>query len=185
LRRSADLFHDFILPPSEATSPLIVLATRLKALDTTTAYPLLLLIGDSEEQLGTDEVRAMCQDLESYLLRRAICGLTPKHYNRVFLSLLRGLKNPSAQVLRSELLALEGESTEWPSDDAFRREWLTGPTYETLGSRRTQLVLEEVEHAMRSEKQEAIELRAHPKTSRKSRLSVGRIPVSRGFGMGS
>lgn len=160
LRRSADLFHDFILPPPKAASPLIVLATRLKALDTTTAYPLLLLIGDSEEHLEPDDVRAMCQDIESYLVRRAICGLTPKNYNRVFLSLVRGLKSPSAQALQSELLALEGESTEWPNDEAFRRAWLTGPTYETLGSRRTQLVLEQVEHAMRSERQEEIELKS-------------------------
>ncbi len=60
---------------------------RLGESYTTTVYPLLLEVFD---RFGDDgpERRQILDDLESYLVRRAICKLTPKNYNRLFLDAL-------------------------------------------------------------------------------------------------
>ena len=65
--------------------------------------------------------------LESYLLRRAICGLTTKNYNRVFLGLTRTLRREGAtpENLAKQLREQSGDSTEWPSDEKFGEAWRT------------------------------------------------------------
>jgi hypothetical protein len=74
--------------------------------------------------------------LESYLLRRAICNLGTKNYNRIFLSLTRNLRKDgfSAARLKELLLAQRGESVEWPDNAAFRQQWLHQPVYGRLNS---------------------------------------------------
>ena len=74
--------------------------------------------------------------LESYLLRRAVCNLTTKNYDRVFLALTRNLRKDGfcAERLKSLLLAQRGESVEWPDDTVFRDHWLHQPLYGKLNS---------------------------------------------------
>ena len=73
----------------------------------------------------------MSRALESYLLRRAGCGMTTKNYNRVFLGLTRALRRDglTAEGLTEQLLSQAGESTEWPTDAAFSDAWLTQHAY--------------------------------------------------------
>lgn len=108
------------------------IATFLNRFDISTAYPLLLHIQDVG--LSQAEWRAVSRVLESYLLRRAVCGLTTKNYNRVFLTLTRILRRDGTSVenIRKHLVELSGESTEWPTDSAFFAAWNTKHAYQTL-----------------------------------------------------
>lgn len=74
--------------------------------------------------------------LESYLLRRAVCGLTTKNYNRVFLSLIRNLRRDgvTAENLIRQLTEQTGESAEWPSDEEFQEAWHSKHIYYTLNN---------------------------------------------------
>ena len=74
--------------------------------------------------------------LESYLLRRSVCGLTTKNYNRMFLAITRTLRRDgvSPENLKNHLLAQSGESVEWPTDDAFAEAWRTSYAYRILVS---------------------------------------------------
>jgi hypothetical protein len=92
-------------------------------------------------------------DVISYVVRRAICGLLPKNYNKIFLQLLRSLsgagKDPG--TFRASLAALKGDSSRWPRDDEFKRAWLTVPVHRNLGEpARVRSVLTDVENGLRT-----------------------------------
>jgi hypothetical protein len=74
--------------------------------------------------------------LESYLLRRAVCGLTTKNYNRVFLGITRSLRREgiTPDNLAKQLTEQSGDSTEWPSDDRFAEAWRTQHAYQLLNN---------------------------------------------------
>lgn len=123
LARQGDDFRRIIAPDKD--DPLFGLATFLDAYDVRTCYPLLLTMLDT----GLDETQwaAVAKTLESYLLRRALCGLTTKNYNRVFLALTRTLRRDGAtpENLTKQLADLNGDSTEWPSNETFGEAWRT------------------------------------------------------------
>lgn len=106
------------------------LATFLESFDIRTGYPLLLFLLDS--QLSATEWRSISTVLESYLLRRAVLGLTTKAYNRIFLNLTKALRTagPTTDNLRATLSALSGETAEWPTDAKFSEAWLNSNAYE-------------------------------------------------------
>ncbi len=86
--------------------------------------------------LDEDERLEISGILDSYLLRRAVCNLGAKNYNRVFLTLTRNLRNEgfSAAGLKKHLLTQTGESNVWPDDATFRDAWLHKPLYGPLNS---------------------------------------------------
>jgi hypothetical protein len=122
------------------------------------AYPLLLhLMG---QDLGGGQWLEIAKSLESYLLRRAVCGMTSKNYNRVFLTLTRQLQGEDApaDVVGRYLSELKGESTEWPSDQAFRTAWATRDAYRTLQNQKLVYILKRLNDAYLSPKAERISI---------------------------
>ncbi|MGH6923291.1 MAG: DUF262 domain-containing protein [Propylenella sp.] len=99
----------------------------------------------------------ICEDIVSYLVRRAVCGLTPKNYNNVFFQLLRKFRGDGATsaAFHQALSALEGQASRWPSDEEFRRAWLAEPIHRNLGDvSRIRVVLTELENQLRSQRNE-------------------------------
>jgi Protein of unknown function (DUF1524)/Protein of unknown function DUF262 len=132
LARQGDDFRRIISP--ETDDIIYDLSSFLDAFHIRTAYPLLLALMDAG--LEDTEWLEISNILESYLLRRAVCNLTTKNYNRIFLALTRNLRRDgfSAEHLKSLLLGQRGESVEWPNDAAFRDHWLHRPVYNRLNS---------------------------------------------------
>jgi Protein of unknown function DUF262/Protein of unknown function (DUF1524) len=96
-------------------------------------------------------------DITSYLVRRAICGLTSKNYNKVFLQQLKKLSSSELRPdsLRLALAGLDGDATRWPRDDEFRKAWLNEPVYPgRLDAPRAKAILAEIENGMRSHRSE-------------------------------
>jgi hypothetical protein len=120
---------------------LFPLATFLKTFDISTVYPLLLFLAEST--ITNEDWKEVSTILESYLLRRAVCNLTTKAYNRIFLTLTKTLRRDGFSVcaLKSALLSLSGETVEWPTDDAFRAGWKSQPVYGNLQQARIVHVL--------------------------------------------
>jgi hypothetical protein len=106
----------------------------LNAFDIGTVYPVLLFFDASGILIG--ERASVGHAIESYLLRRAVCGLPTNNYNRVFLGLIRALQRgqPTSANLIDYLLDLKGETVEWPSDEALVQEWLVGHAYSRLNN---------------------------------------------------
>jgi uncharacterized protein with ParB-like and HNH nuclease domain len=127
LARQGGDFRRIIDPKKD--DPLFNLVTFLDSFDIRTAYPLLLALLDA--QLDDGEWERVSVSVESYLLRRAVCNLTTKNLNRVFLGLTRSLRKSglSHAGLKGELLALAGDSTAWPTDEQFREAWRSAHVY--------------------------------------------------------
>lgn len=133
-------------------------ASFLRTFDLSTVYPLTLGIMGFEPE--DNDLLGMLTDLESYIVRRAVCGLTTKNYNRVFLTTLTKLakKGFFRDNLREALAEQKGESVVWPADSEFKSAWLDKSPYEQLGPARTQYVLREIERRIHDVRAERIEI---------------------------
>lgn len=135
------------------------LAHFLNLFDVSTAYPPLLAMLD----LGASDtdMAETAKLLESYLVRRAICGGETKAYNKVFMALTRTLrsKGATATVVREFLTALKSASDEWPSDDAVSSAWLSRNAY-SLNNPRLTHILWSISETYRSAKSEDVSAKA-------------------------
>lgn len=149
------LFRRFYQP--DTSTRIGVFLRRLRLLDITTVYPLLLFLLSQDPQiLPAVELEGMLVDLESFLVRRLVCGFPTKNYNNIFLALLRNLQKAARldrATLRNLLKNLIGDSSIWPDDQNFKNAWLSRPVYRQLGSR-TRLVMEAIDLQLRTSKQE-------------------------------
>ncbi|MCK4546367.1 MAG: DUF262 domain-containing protein [Candidatus Eisenbacteria sp.] len=157
LRSYADVYHGFDQYPEGSREALFF--QRLEALDTNMAIPVLLEVlrkPDSEE-----DKNLFLDYLESYLVRRAVCCLTYKNYNRIFVDMIKHLASTrlSSSELLTFLLARKGDSAEWPTDDQFRKAFCEYEIYKWMKQARTRMVLEAIERAMRDGKSEKIAIR--------------------------
>ncbi len=157
-QRSSVVFRSLL--ESDDSQRLGVLAQRLRILDTTTVYPFILWLCENRHKTTENEFNSILADVESYVVRRAVCRLTPKNYNRIFLTLLTKLKDgiPNGASVRRELLSLEGDSAIWPNDETFKRHLVHEPLYDTIGPRRVRLVLTALELTSRTPRQETLPL---------------------------
>lgn len=93
--------------------------------------------------------------LESYLVRRTVCGRPTKAYNRIFPSLLKRLNKaeaPSAALVTKHLKGLSGgETQDWPDDATFQKAWLELNTYKALRTAKTKMLLEALELGSRND----------------------------------
>lgn len=131
-------------------TPVACLGRRIAAYDVTTLYPLALLI--SVADISETEKTTMYNDLISYVVRRAVCGLTPKNYNNVFMNVLRHLAKMgiSSIELRNILKSLNGEASRWPEDSEFLNACITAPLYPgRLDAQKMRSMLTELEGELR------------------------------------
>ena len=132
LSRQGDDFRRIIEP--KVGDPIQPLAVFLDSFDVRTCYPLLLALLDANIDEG--EWKKIGVSLESYILRRAVCGLTTKNYNRTFLYLTRNLRRDGLthQNLVKQLSEQTGDSAEWPTDETFAEAWRTRHVYQTFNN---------------------------------------------------
>lgn len=153
LVQTSTFFNELISPQGDGD--VAEFARLVGALDVSTLTPLYLAL---REKLPTEssDLKQALGDLASYVARRAVCGLTTKNYNRVFLKLLESVAeaNDPAAVLRAELLRLGGDSQHWPDDEAFKAQWLNRPVYLELRPGKVCAVLRALERSNRTGKQE-------------------------------
>lgn len=135
-------------------SPLAFFSARLKAWDVTTVNPLLLRLWSSD--MPPEDKHASLDLLLSLIVRRAVCGLTPKNYNNLFLSAIGNLEKVgwSYENLRAHFAGLTSESGRFPRDLEFQNAIISKPLYQTLGSARVRTLLSEIELSKRGKKQE-------------------------------
>jgi hypothetical protein len=156
LQKFSKIFARFI--ESDGSTRLDIFIERLRALDMSTVYPLLLFLLGEEAKCTQDELNGIALDIESFLVRRLVCGLTLKNYNKIFLALLSHI-HKSSEIKREQIQRLlidpVGETGRWPNDDEFRSKWLSQPVYRTIRSRIPMLLLA-LDRQMTSSKQEQV-----------------------------
>ena len=154
LARHGEHFRRIIEP--KLGDVLYPLVTFLDAYDIRTAYPLLLALLDAAIPDG--DWHAIGVMLESYLLRRAVCGLTTKNLNRVFLNLTRNLRKQGFSPANLALLLneLTGDSAEWPTDAAFAEAWASMHAYQALNNPRIVHIFKRLNDTYASPKMESL-----------------------------
>lgn len=89
----------------------------LLSLENTTIYPLVMYI--YRNSTDTDELHKMLQLLETYLVRRKICRLTSKNYNKSFIGIKNALKKSDSCNFTSLKSIIDGyvdETNRMPTD---------------------------------------------------------------------
>jgi hypothetical protein len=146
----------------QAGSPEHRFFLHLRALDTSTVLPLVLFFfRQPPESLSPEKRRLGLGALESWLVRRMLCGLTTKNYNRFTIELLRAVDddpNSAAEVLIRRLQESTSETNVWPDDERVHSALMSLPLYKRLGQARVQMILSAIENTMRTKKSEEIVL---------------------------
>lgn len=121
--------HYTALTTGHGSLPVARFGQRIAAYEATTIHSLALLISTSS--LSDQDKTSMFNDLVSYIVRRAICGLTAKNLNNVFLTMLRQLAKSdiAPAVLRQHMAGSTGDGSRWPGDDEFKNACRTAPLY--------------------------------------------------------
>lgn len=134
---------------------------QLEPWDVTTVFPLVMRIWASD--MSSSEKTSCLSQRLAYLVRRAICGLTTKNYNKFFLNGIANLTENGFGLaqLTGFLLDQKGESSRLPRDEEFEQRWLSTPVYNTLQPARTRAVLEAIEKAKRGKFHETKVLAPH------------------------
>ncbi len=114
--------------------------------------------------LSSDQTQARLTNcltaLESFLVRRVVCGYSARSYGELFVGLIRKLEEASPEDADRALVSYLGEQTAqatlWPSDEELRERFVTAPLYLTRG--RLRMVLEGIEEALRTNKTESTQV---------------------------
>lgn len=140
---------------------------RVNTLQYRTAYPLLLhLLTRFDEK--DQHLLEICQDLESWMVRRYVCRLQTRNYGQTFIALVqRSRRLEDAEVgtaVREYLSEFQDDSRRWPSDEEFRRAWLSQRAYRRLQVRGIKMILMALEVQLTTGLQE-VDARYRPNLS--------------------
>ena len=132
--------------PNETSLEIRDQMERINQWEVDVAYPFLLTVMDEREKGELDEeaVLSILTMIESYVVRRTVCGIPTNRLRRVFARM-------SKQVLETDSI-VDGtreylEKNDWPSDDAFREHFLTARIYYSSRLSRTRLFLNSLERS--------------------------------------
>ena len=162
LTKYSDLYCELI--DGDSASPIARFGRRVAPYEVTTLHPLALLIASSD--LSVDDENEMFDLLVSYVVRRAVCDLTAKNYNNIFLSVLRELSKGevSPQSLCNILGLFEHTGSRWPRNGEFRQQCEKAQLYPgRMDARKMRAFLEEIETELQNERNPEIELNFNEK----------------------
>jgi uncharacterized protein with ParB-like and HNH nuclease domain len=132
-----------------------------KAFDVSTAMPLVLYLA-TDGKYGDDLVSALAI-IESFILRRDICGLTTKNYNKLFVDILSKVRRsslPTLTALDVHLSLGDSDINRWPSDSEWKMAWLSRDQYRGSRQPRLRYLLEAIEKGKRTALSEEIEIKS-------------------------
>jgi hypothetical protein len=159
LARYATVFRTFYAPGDHTRLALFL--SRLEAIDTATVYPFLLHACTELLPNRRPELDKVLELLESFLMRRLICNLTAKNYNRLFLDLLKAVEKDggvSATNVAAQLGKGAGESTRFPNDTEVMTAIFEQPLYGRLAQYKVRAILEALDAFAQSSKSESLPL---------------------------
>jgi uncharacterized protein with ParB-like and HNH nuclease domain len=148
LKRYAGFYLTFHRPEISPDKRITETLKRINMLDISTAYPLLLYLFDRFDvgAISLDDFLASLHALESFALRRSICGESTRPYSRWFPMAVRDIKTNVERgqdtILSSLLNFLHNKG--WPDDEKFKEALLTFPLY-WRERQKCRLILEELE----------------------------------------
>ena len=133
---------------------------RRKVMNVGVITPLLLwlLAADLSPAVLSNCIKA----LESFLVRRVVCGYSARSYGEFFVGLIAKLAEGSAgqpdHIVVSHLVAQTAQATVWPTYEQLCEKFITAPLYQYLPPGRLRMVLSGIEEELRTNMAESGEL---------------------------
>ena len=151
MRKAGQVYHDL----EDARTPGIeAFLRRVKTMEIGVVMPILIWLYTSDIP---DHIRwRSIQAIESYLVRRMLCGVSSAGLNRLFVELL--IKTESSASLAADQIIIDflrGQTVDnriWPNDAMLKENLVGSPLRGTV--RRQTMVLEAIEYHLRSDKTE-------------------------------
>jgi len=143
IARYAKVFRE--LQPDNKSKRLAIFLRRMDAVDTTTVFPFLLYAYGALVPSKHEEFEMITGVIESYLMRRLLCGMTAKNYNRIFVELIKAVDKTgavSAQAVRDHLSKASGDSSLFPTDDNVKKVITGERLYGRLSQKKVRCVME-------------------------------------------
>ncbi|MCJ2081695.1 DUF262 domain-containing protein [Methylobacterium sp. J-090] len=108
------------------------LGSKLNLWEVSTAYPLVFRIAVAN--VDPDEKLKIYNLIYSYLVRRAICGLTPKGLNKTFARLIQSVMSDgvSVETIARAFSTQRSDTVRFPADREFRDAIRSKPVYEMI-----------------------------------------------------
>lgn len=125
MMESGDIYQRITQPSTEKIDALRVGLERIEELNIRTCYPLLLRLFEAEKrgELGTTELVEILSLIESFSVRRAVCGVPTNSLNKLFLQWCKNIPSTNhANWLRKTMESGSG-IRRWPNDAEFGREF--------------------------------------------------------------
>ena len=133
---------------------------RRNAMNVGVVTPLLLWLLSSDVPQTT--LASCLRALESFLVRRAVCGYSARGYGELFVALLARLAETRVEnadrVVVSYLAERAAQAGLWPGDQELRDRFVTAPLYQWLTQGRLRMVLVGIEEQLRTNKAETQEV---------------------------
>lgn len=96
--------------------------------------------------------------IESFLVRRMICGWTTSDYNRLFIGLVAALEQREVEqagaAVVEYLSSQDAHARKWPNDHELERAFVERKVYGPMTQGRLRIVLEGIEEGLRTDKAE-------------------------------
>lgn len=114
--------------------------------------PVLLWLLSSE--VPQHQLEKSLRALESHLVRRMVCRMTTRGYNRLFIGLVDNLEESGTEYAGDTVVEYLRDQTsdvgEWPEDRQLQDAFTTRPLYRLLTRGRLRIVLEGIEEGLRT-----------------------------------
>lgn len=159
LTASADVYRRVL--EEDDQDPLGRFGKFARSFDVSTAMPLILYLA-TDSRFANDLPHAL-NAIESYIIRRDVCGLSTGGYNRFFVEAIAQLRESNSaplQTLERYFLNKTKETVKWPSDDEWRQSWLSREQYKPSRQSRIRYILEKIEESKRTRANEVVTIRS-------------------------
>ena len=130
--------------------PLGRISSVLRIWDLSTFHPLVLRINAAPFEPEVKE--GLFKLLESYIVRREVCGLTTKNYNKVVLGMVRQFLDEDDPItaFKKHLVDLTGDASRMPADAEVAEAFVRNDAYGRIPSPRLKFILQNIEYGLRT-----------------------------------
>lgn len=135
--------------------PLSVFGRKMAIWDTSTVFPLACFLA-AECSLSQSDLNSCLEVIESFVVRRAVCGLNNKEYNKFFIDVISKVRGTQdiPKALSEVLTHGEGDTRRFPDDDEFKLAWGSTRFYGRLSSEQLVQIFLRIEASVRSPRAE-------------------------------
>lgn len=129
--RFGKFYAKFLSPSAEADPSIRCRIEHIRDLKVTTAYPLLLRFFDAHDThtLSTIELERCLSLIESFVVRRSVCGVPTNALNKLFVQWAKNFPlTDHAKWLHTAMISGRA-SRQFPKDDEFAKAFISSPQY--------------------------------------------------------